>query len=919
MNLRHLDAVQSLEWLWRATHQMRVALALILCLIGTPALAQAVQQSGAVTPFHAPVWTQNGVQGDAGTPAAPATGALGLFNGPTCPFGISSQTAPGVNTLPAGQFTICQTATGTTLNVNGVNGQPTPSFSVNIGGVNYPFPGPGTGNVVGPATSAVDNTACFNNTSGTLLKVCTQVQGLNITRAQIPSIVIGTNQTIQVNGYRTANDLGAGAIYTSVGATSAGWGAIQDGGGTWFNLVPGGSSNPGLFGAYGDNGTHKLSSSDIPANAWWRPAPPGETWSTVTTWDTLATQQAIYFAFATTSTPSTIKWNSLQSPTAFSLNQVLRIPGPTSGAAESYGINQTLLDVGAFETINFDSAGVCWIWQGATNASMFQNNSLSYATVSNPCMNDPEQHPYGTAAPMWNLDWDGVYGGLKTQQITVIGGTFSVSTNGRGVAIAKAGGAAQGSTVNFINSEFVGFASDYCVYVGGDNAIAIQLFGGDMQGCNHYGIENVSGTVYVYGTTFENGATYTGDIPVTSQITTDGADVTVLSGIGESELNNIKNSRSESLKLVVCATGAQCTAEGDMQATGGGNQQPWVTGYAYAEGSIICGTLVACTSAPGGHVFAVADDGGNGDCVLSGCSTDVWVPVSGLSGTTLTTLTDSTAAYTAHQWAGGSYVLLLRYFNGNTVSEPISDNTATTITVSTPFTGLAAQYLAEYHVAGVSGASEPTWAGATPSGVYPFNLGSGYGLSITAGSNLLTIPAITGTGVNGATVTPAVGMYVLVPNADTVGQNRTVSGEPEVVRPAALVAEITSWNSGTRVATLSRNAKLTVTQGPGYWGSVLTDGVLSELDLSFCEMAGVVAADSQAVDGLLCNSPNQRNYSTSRADYNLGANTAAVGATIRRLSFLRMIILARPWSIRRATSQVLLLWRPPSTRPMWSR
>jgi hypothetical protein len=149
-----------------------MAAVVALCAMASLAKAQgAVVQSGPVTPFHSSAWSSNGVVGDGGSPQTPFLSSLGLFNGSNCPFGISSQTGPGVSTSPYALFTICQTPTTSTLVFAGVNGQANPSVFFNIGGVNYPFPG-GYGNVNGPVTSVSGNVVCFNNAFGTLLTGC---------------------------------------------------------------------------------------------------------------------------------------------------------------------------------------------------------------------------------------------------------------------------------------------------------------------------------------------------------------------------------------------------------------------------------------------------------------------------------------------------------------------------------------------------------------------------------------------------------------------------------------------------------------------------------------------------------------------------------------------------------------------------
>lgn len=163
----------------------------------------AIQQSGAIVPFHAPSFFRNGVVGDAGTPAAPYLNDIGLFNGAACPFGVSSQTSPGVSLTPYSIFTVCQTNAATTLNFLGVNGEPTPSVLFNIGGTSYPFPGPGNGNVIGPLSSTVGHLACFNSTTGTILSDC------------------GTGFPIpQSDGGSGATTLGAGVVTATHGLTA---------------------------------------------------------------------------------------------------------------------------------------------------------------------------------------------------------------------------------------------------------------------------------------------------------------------------------------------------------------------------------------------------------------------------------------------------------------------------------------------------------------------------------------------------------------------------------------------------------------------------------------------------------------------------------------------------------------------------
>lgn len=148
-------------------------LGLVALLVASGSHAQGtIQQSGPIVPFHSPAWFGNGIVADAGTPQAPFLDSIGLFGGASCPFGVSSQTGPGMSLTAYSQLSICQTLTATTFNFNGLNGQANPSVFFNIGGVTYPFPGPGNGNVLGPGTAISGDLACFNGVTGTLLSDC---------------------------------------------------------------------------------------------------------------------------------------------------------------------------------------------------------------------------------------------------------------------------------------------------------------------------------------------------------------------------------------------------------------------------------------------------------------------------------------------------------------------------------------------------------------------------------------------------------------------------------------------------------------------------------------------------------------------------------------------------------------------------
>jgi len=80
-----------------------------------------------------------------------------------------------------------------------------------------------------------------------------------ITRADIPNTKIKSNFFVS-DGYYVPGDLGYGAIYTSIGATADGLGAIQDESGTWFNLfIQNSTVNMGWLGVKADGVTDNSS------------------------------------------------------------------------------------------------------------------------------------------------------------------------------------------------------------------------------------------------------------------------------------------------------------------------------------------------------------------------------------------------------------------------------------------------------------------------------------------------------------------------------------------------------------------------------------------------------------------------------------------------------------------------------------
>lgn len=146
---------------------MKVALALILALISSPALASTpVRQSGNVTPRHVPAWTTNGVVQDGGSALNGFLSEVGITRNGGCALGINSGPTNG----PYTQFCFGVTSGQGYFNLQSFGGAPAATLGLTINGVSYPFPGPGNGDVLGPPSSIDGDAAVFNGTGGTLLK-----------------------------------------------------------------------------------------------------------------------------------------------------------------------------------------------------------------------------------------------------------------------------------------------------------------------------------------------------------------------------------------------------------------------------------------------------------------------------------------------------------------------------------------------------------------------------------------------------------------------------------------------------------------------------------------------------------------------------------------------------------------------------
>lgn len=199
----------------------------------------------------------------------------------------------------------------------------------------------------------------------------TLATALNICRSDISTTNINI-QTFSLNGYRAQNDLGFGAIYTSIGATSTGLMAIQDADGTWFNMIAAnGAFSDGMFGTYGDGTLHPITSGDIAANPQWRGV-----YGVGTSWDAVSKAECFYACFAASSTPGTIIWNAQSGGGGVKANKrFIGVPG-------AHQINIGLLMVATGFVVEFSAPQATnWNYVGGTLVAGTSNATTVISNV----------------------------------------------------------------------------------------------------------------------------------------------------------------------------------------------------------------------------------------------------------------------------------------------------------------------------------------------------------------------------------------------------------------------------------------------------------------------------------------------------------------------------------------------------------
>lgn len=153
----------------------RVTLAVALVVVClSPAYAQ-LQPSGSLTPGHTfRTLTTGGVVGDAGGAAGSSTSGSGYLT----ELGITNTGLPlcindALTNAVGGYHRLCLGANslgGGLLSYDALGGASPLGLNIELNGTTYSFPGPGNGNVVGPASAVSGNLPSFNGTGGKTLQ-----------------------------------------------------------------------------------------------------------------------------------------------------------------------------------------------------------------------------------------------------------------------------------------------------------------------------------------------------------------------------------------------------------------------------------------------------------------------------------------------------------------------------------------------------------------------------------------------------------------------------------------------------------------------------------------------------------------------------------------------------------------------------
>lgn len=467
----------------------------------------------------------------------------------------------------------------------------------------------------------------------------------------------------------------------------------------------------------------------------------------------------------------------------------------------TYWVNRTIkLNAQNFSLEFAERGSAIWSWRGEKDTIAFQTNSISYGRVVN--LSIISNNPVNI---LWDMNGNGFYGGLKTQQITVYDMVLFGFSSPTGIAISRAGGSAQGDTIAFVNP-YIAECYQEGLYIGGQNALSITLLNGDIQHCRCYGVNISGGSIFILGTSFQGQAAPLYVSPPDNQIVNGGADIYQPAGAGGTVISTARDIRSESEVLISSATRELAV---DACAISTAGLLDSFQDYPYLVGHILKPSVNNTLR----RSFIVTDDSG---------------PFPGFktfdaTSSTTTKIVDPAAAYVVNAWVG--FRLHFRFSNGFTEHHVISSNTATEIFLVGDPLSSPPNSLCLYHIGGITAAVAPNFDAAT-GGYLVFSGGALTGFTIAAGSNQLTC---------GSQVTPiGIGDYVVIPQAGQLFATGAGLRAPLIARLLA----------GANPYTISDAATVAINSGAGYWGTPLVDNQVSYIEIPYANLNGALGVSN---------------------------------------------------------------------------
>jgi hypothetical protein len=449
------------------------------------------------------------------------------------------------------------------------------------------------------------------------------------------------------------------------------------------------------------------------------------------------------------------------------------------------------------------------------------------------------------------LVFDKVNGtGLAPQQNCLINpAIFGNNHAATGMAVVPVGvGGAQGSEFTYVNPYFSS-CTESGLSITGTNALHHEIFGGDWQFCQGYGI-NCFGSVNVYSSSFQNQLFNFFFSPQTTQLVLDTYDILANGVGGPNQAGGIHNIRSEGNKAVKSTQGG-ATVYG-YTLSGLDAVADWGATSGQRQGDVITPSVNNAKS----RVFMCVDAGGPDNS---------WHMLNQSPPGADTIRVTPSPGYTVNALVGME--LWYRFgSNGFTSTFGINSNTADTITCNGSGIGTQTAPDTIIFVSGLTGGSAPNFDAAA-NGFYVGEGTTDQGFGTAAGSAQLGV----GSDVYGSI---SVNDFVVIPDADQIG---VFTDTGTIQRKWPLIAKVLSKDGASGaifLVTVNKAAKFYTglragsTGGRGVFGTPISDSNMKWMAFPFYCYWGIdILEYSQSIPGSRLHAINYMRYADIENSY----------------------------------------------------